>query len=152
MQPIHATGDMDIADRHWGKRAETSYAWRSLLDAGTALAFGSDAPVESISPLLGIHAAVTRRRADGYPGPHGWYPEQRITVSEAVHAYTMGAAYAGGEEALKGSLTPGKVADLVLLDDDIFCIEAMDIQHTEVLATMVGGRFVYQAKPFSIKR
>jgi predicted amidohydrolase YtcJ len=151
MQPIHATGDMDIADRHWGERAETSYAWRSLLDTGTTLAFGSDAPVESISPLLGIHAAVTRRRAEGDPGAEGWYPKQRITVSEAVHAYTMGAAYAGGEEALKGSLAPGKLADLIFLDRDIFCIEAMDIQHAEVLATMVGGRFVYQNRTFSIE-
>ena len=144
MQPIHATGDIDIADLHWGARSATGYAWRSLLDAGTRLAFGSDAPVEDISPLLGIHAAVTRRRANGYPGPEGWYPEQRLTVHEAVYAYTMGAAYASGEETIKGSLTPGKLADLILLDRDIFHIDPMDIQHAQVLATMVGGRFVYR--------
>jgi predicted amidohydrolase YtcJ len=151
MQPIHATSDIDIADLHWGVRAATGYAWRSLLDAGTRLAFGSDAPVEDISPLLGIHAAVTRRRPDGSPGPEGWYPEQRLTVSEAVYAYTMGAAYAGGEEALKGSLIPGKLADLVLLDRDIFQIEPMDILHTHVLATMVGGKFVYQDRRFQVE-
>jgi len=144
MQPIHATGDMHIADKHWGSRAATGYAWRSLLEAGTHLAFGSDAPVEPISPLLGIHAAVTRRRTDGTPGPEGWYPEQRLTVHQAVHAYTLGAAYASGEEALKGSLAPGKLADLVVLDRDIFQIDPARIYETEVVATMIGGRFVYQ--------
>jgi predicted amidohydrolase YtcJ len=143
MQPIHATGDMHIADKHWGARAATGYAWRSLLDAGTHLAFGSDAPVEPISPLLGIHAAVTRRRADGAPGPQGWYPEQRLTVQQAVHAYTLGAAYASGEEALKGSLAPGKLADLVVLDRDIFQIDPAQIRETEVVATMLDGDFVY---------
>lgn len=143
MQPIHATSDIDIANRHWGKRAATGYAWRSLLDAGTVLAFGSDAPVESISPLAGIHAAVTRCRPDGSPDPCGWYPEQRITVAQAVHAYTMGAAYAGGEQDQKGSLTPGKLADLVIMDQDIFTIEPPEIVHTQVLGTIVDGRFVY---------
>lgn len=146
MQPIHATSDIDIADQHWGPRAATSYAWRGLLDTGARLAFGSDAPVEDPSPLLGIHAAVTRRRPDGYPGPKGWYPEQRLTVGEAVYAYTMGAAYASGEEALKGSLSPGKLADLVILDQDIFRIEPADILHTRVLGTMVGGEFVYNGE------
>jgi predicted amidohydrolase YtcJ len=145
MQPIHATGDIDIAERHWGSRSATGYAWRSLLDTGAMLAFGSDAPVEDISPLLGIHAAVTRRRANGDPGPEGWYPEQKLTVHEAVYAYTMGAAYASGEEQLKGSLTAGKLADLVILDRDIFDIDPMDILHTQVHATMVGGKFVYQS-------
>jgi predicted amidohydrolase YtcJ len=144
MQPIHATGDMVIADRYWGERAATGYAWRSLLDAGTRLAFGSDAPVEPLSPLLGIHAAVTRRRTDGAPGPEGWYPEQRLTVRQAVHAYTEGAAYASGEEALKGSLAPGKLADLVVLDHDIFEIDPAHIHETQVVATMLGGEFVYQ--------
>ena len=144
MQPIHATSDMRIADLHWGKRSATSYAWRSLLDAGTHLAFGSDAPVEDPSPLQGIHAAVTRRRPDGSPGPQGWYPEQRITATEAVYAYTMGAAYASGEEMQKGSLTPGKLADLVVLDRDILITDPMDILHTRVLGTMIGGEFVYR--------
>jgi predicted amidohydrolase YtcJ len=143
MQPIHATSDIEIAELHWGGRAETSYAWRGLLRTGTRLAFGSDAPVESLSPLLGIHAAVTRRRRDGFPGPYGWLPEQRLTVSEAVHAYTMGSAYASGEEEIKGSITAGKLADLVVLDRDIFAIDPMDIPQAEVLATIIGGRFVH---------
>lgn len=145
-QPIHATADIDLVERHWGARGATSYAWRSLLSTGTALAFGSDAPVESISPLAGIHAAVTRRRADGYPGPEGWHPEQALSVAQALRAYTVGAAYASGEEQLKGSLRPGKLADLVVLDRDIFQIEPMDIVNTQVLATMVGGQFVYQGE------
>ncbi len=143
MQPIHATADMDIVERYWGARGTTGYAWRSLLDAGAVLAFGSDAPVEDISPLVGIHAAVTRRRANGSPGPEGWYPEQRLTVHEAVYAYTMGAAYASGEEHLKGSLAPGKLADLVILDRDLWAIDPMDILTAQVVATMVGGQFVF---------
>ncbi len=143
MQPIHATSDMDIADRHWGERAAAGYAWRSLLLAGAVLAFGSDAPVEDWSPLRGIHAAVTRRRPDGTPGAEGWYPAQRISVTEAVHAYTMGAAWAGGEEQIKGSLMSGKLADLVVLDRDIWAVDPMDIGQTQVVGTMVGGQWVY---------
>ena len=91
-----------------------------------------------------IHAAVTRRRADGSPDPEGWYPEQRLTVTEAVHAYTAGPAYASGEEAIKGSLTPGKRADLVVLSRDIFAIDPMELLHTEVVATLLDGEFVYR--------
>ena len=94
MQPIHATSDMLIADKYWGKRSSGAYAWRTQLNANARLAFGSDSPVESFNPFLGIHAAVTRRRADGSPSPDGWYSEQRLTVTEAVHGFTMGAAYA----------------------------------------------------------
>lgn len=146
MQPVHATADIDLVERHWGTRGTTSYAWRGLLQAGTVLAFGSDAPVESISPLVGIHAAVTRRRANGYPGPKGWYPEQALTVGQALHAYTLGPAYASGEEQLKGSLRPGKLADLVVLDRDLYHIDPMQIVDTQVVATMVGGRFVYESE------
>jgi predicted amidohydrolase YtcJ len=145
-QPIHATADIDLVERYWGARGATSYAWRSLLEEGTVLAFGSDAPVESISPLVGIHAAVTRRRANGYPGPKGWHPEQSLTVGQAVRAYTMGAAYASGEERLKGSLRAGKLADLAVLDRDIFSIDPMEILQAQVVATVVGGRFVYQSE------
>lgn len=143
MQPIHATQDMVLADRCWGTRCATAYAWRSLLDTGAVLAFGSDAPVEDPEVLKGIHAAVTRRRPDGSPDPEGWYPEQRLDVEEAVRAYTAGAAFAGGEEAIKGTLSPGKLADLVVLSHDIFTIEPMAILETEVVATMLDGAFVY---------
>ncbi|MGA9348558.1 MAG: amidohydrolase [Anaerolineae bacterium] len=149
MQPIHATSDMEMVKRHWGEeRARGAYAWRSLLDAGTILAFGSDCPVETLDPLVGIHAAATRRRADGSPGPEGWHPGERITVEDAVRAYTVGAAYASGEEREKGSITPGKLADLVVLSQDIFAIPPMAILETEVEATILDGQFVYRRKEF----
>ena len=143
MQPIHATQDCEMAERYWGDRCASGYAWRSLLEAGTVLAFGSDCPVEDLNPFVGIHAAVTRRRADGFPGPQGWYPRQRLTVEEAVRAYTLGAAYAAGLEDRLGSLSPGKLADLIVLDRDIFACDPMAIGKTQVVATMIGGRFVY---------
>ncbi|MGQ9599977.1 MAG: amidohydrolase [Anaerolineae bacterium] len=145
MQPIHATSDMDMAERYWGRRCQLAYAWRSLLDVGTTLAFGSDCPVETLDPLAGVHAAVTRRRADGRPGPEGWIPSQRITVAEAVYAYTMGAAYAAGEAHLKGSICPGKLADLVVLSHDIFNIEPREILQTHVEMTVLDGQIVYRS-------
>jgi predicted amidohydrolase YtcJ len=144
MQPIHATSDMLMADKYWGTRSSGAYAWRTQLNAGARLAFGSDSPVESFNPFLGIHAAVTRRRTDGSPHPDGWYPAQRLAVDEAVHGFTMGAAYASYDETRKGSLTPGKLADLIVLDRDIFEINPMEIAETQVLATMINGQFVWQ--------
>ncbi|MFN2225344.1 MAG: amidohydrolase [Anaerolineae bacterium] len=144
MQPIHATSDMEMAERYWGARCALAYAWRSVLQAGGALAFGSDCPVETLDPLAGIHAAVTRRRADGSPGSEGWIPGQRLSVVEAVRAYTLGAAQASGEERLKGSLVPGKLADLVVLSHDIFEIEPMEIVEARVAMTVLGGRIVYE--------
>lgn len=143
MQPIHATSDMELAERHWGRRTARAYAWRSLIQAGTTLAFGSDCPVEPIGPLRGIYAAVTRRREDGAP-PGGWYPEQCLTVQEAVQAYTLGSAMASGEAHLKGSITPGKVADMAVLSRDIFRVPAEEILNTVVDITMVGGRIVHR--------
>ena len=146
MQPTHATSDMLMADKYWGKRCAGAYAWRTQLDAGAVLAFGSDCPVEKIDPLLGIHAAVTRRRADGSPAPEGWYPEQRLTVEEAVRAFTWSAAYAAGQENRIGSISPGKLADFTVLNRDIFSIEPMDILNTHVDATIIDGRFVWRAE------
>jgi len=147
MQPIHATSDMRMAERYWGERCVGAYAWRTQLQAGAVLAFGSDCPVEPLAPLLGIHAAVTRRRADGAPGPEGWYPQQRLAVEEAVRGFTWGAAYAGYMEDRLGTLAPGKLADLVVLSEDIFRIDPMDILKTEVLATLIGGRFFHSSLP-----
>ncbi len=144
MQPIHATSDMLISNRYWGKRSAGAYAWRTQLDAGALLAFGSDAPVENFNPFWGIHAAVTRRRADGSPGLEGWYPEQRLTVAEAVRGFTLGAAYAGYMEDRLGSLTPGKLADLIVLDRDIFTCDPMEIIDTQVLGTMVEGEWKWR--------
>ncbi|MCX7040828.1 MAG: amidohydrolase [Spirochaetes bacterium] len=145
MQPLHATSDMLIADRHWGARCAGAYAWRSLLQSGARLAFGSDCPVEIPDPLAGIHAAVTRRRADGSPGPDGWRPEQKLTVEEAVRAYTVGAAYAAGRERERGQIASGMLADLTVLDRDIFAIEPHAIRETKVSATVVDGIFVHRA-------
>lgn len=143
MQPVHATSDMVIAERHWGARCTGAYAWKSLLDAGTALAFGSDCPVEVADPLVGIHAAVTRRRADGSPGPDGWRPEQRLTVEQALRCYTRGAACAAGRETDLGSIAPGKLADFTVLDRDILAVEPHDIRSVKVSATVVGGTMVF---------
>jgi predicted amidohydrolase YtcJ len=146
MQPIHCTQDMRMADAHWGERSRLAYAWRSLADSGAVLAFGSDAPVESPNVLAGIHAAVTRRRADGSPGPEGWYPEQRLSVAEALHAYTAGAAYSVHQEAVQGRIVPGMLADFVVLSDDIFAVHPMALLETEVVATVVDGAVVYGAE------
>ncbi|MGD8903417.1 MAG: amidohydrolase [Anaerolineae bacterium] len=143
MQPLHATSDMEMAERYWGRRCDLAYAWRSVLDSGAQLAFGSDCPVETLDPLPGIHAAVTRRRADGSPGPDGWISHQRLSVSEAVHAYTTGAAQASGEAHLKGSLSAGKLADVVILSHDIFAIEPMEILDTSVEMTIFDGQIVF---------
>ncbi len=144
MQPIHATSDMYMADKHWGKRAASSYNWRMQLDQGTLLAFGSDAPVETINPFLGLHAAVTRRRQDGTPGPMGWRSENngRLTVQEALQAYTVGPAFAAGLEDKLGKLIPGYLSDLLVLNQDIFSVDPMEIATTKPEAVMIGGNWV----------
>ena len=144
MQPIHCTQDIVYADANWGARSRLAYAWSSLLSTGAVLAFGSDAPVETPDILQGIYAAVARRRADGFPGEEGWYPEECVTVAEAVYAYTMGAAYSSGEETIKGSLTEGKLADITILDQNIFTGNPAAILETGISATIVGGEIVYE--------
>jgi predicted amidohydrolase YtcJ len=143
VQPLHATDDMAMVDRACGQRAQWAYAFRHLLDAGTILALGSDCPVASPNPFWGIHAAVTRQRQDGTPAG-GWHPIQRLTVAEAVWGYTLGAAYASGQAARQGSLSPGKLADLIVLDRDIFSIPPGDIPDTEVWLTIFDGRIVHR--------
>lgn len=146
VQPVHATSDMTLVDRYWGKeRAAGAYAFRSLLDAGTKLVFGSDGPIEPHSPLIGIHAAVTRRRRDGTPGPEGWQGQECIAVAKAVDAYTYWPAFAAGEERYRGSIAAGKVADLVVLSENIFDIEAMRIAQTRIEKVMLDGQMVWQA-------
>jgi hypothetical protein len=145
MQPIHALADHDLADRWWGRRARTAYAWHSLGEAGARLAFGSDAPVETLDVFAGIHAAVTRQTPAGEPRD-GWWPEQRIAVAQAIEAYTLGAAWATGQEDVQGSLTVGKYADLIVLDRDPFTIPASELWQVRVLATMIGGQWVWQAQ------
>lgn len=142
MQPIHATSDMLMADRYWGERAAYSYAWRTLLEHNAVLAFGSDAPVESPNPFWGLHSAVTRRRLDGMPGPDGWYPSQKLSLYEALNAYTNGAAYMAGMEDRLGKLAPGFLADLLILDSDPFDCPLEQLQDIRPLGTLIGGEWV----------
>ena len=145
MQPTHATSDMFMADQYWGERASLSYAWQTQLELGARLAFGSDAPVESPNPFLGLHAAVTRQRADGSPGPDGWYPQQRLSLQEAIAGYTLGAAYAAGVEYRAGKLAPGYLADLITLTKDPFKVPPADLLDMKPSGTMVGGEWVWQS-------
>jgi predicted amidohydrolase YtcJ len=146
MQPYHAIDDGRWAQTMLGaERIRSSYAWKSLLDAGAALAFGSDWPVAPLDPMTGIYAATTRRTLDG-KNPNGWIPEQSITVAQAVHAYTVGSAFAEHQEAVKGSIEPGKLADLVVLSDDIFAIRPEAIEKTRVDMTILDGKVVYERK------
>lgn len=145
MQPTHATSDMPWAATRVGNdRLVGAYAWRTLLDSGASLAFGSDFPVESADPLWGIYAAVTRTDHEGNP-PGRWMPEQKLTVDEAVRAFTSGAAYASFEEAETGTIEVGKRADLTVLDRDVLSIAPAEILQTRPALTIVRGRVVYEA-------
>ncbi|MGD2026238.1 MAG: amidohydrolase [Anaerolineales bacterium] len=144
MQPIHATSDIEMADTGWGERARYAYAWRSLLDTGTRLSFGSDAPVDSPNPFHGLYAAITRRKPDGHPGTEGWYPQERIRLEEAFQAYTNGAAYTAGLEESLGMLAPGYLADLLVLDQDPFTLPPEELREVLPAATMLGGEWVYR--------
>ena len=142
VQPIQMVDDIELVERAIGERGRWTYAFRTLLDSGTVLALGSDCPVASPNPFWGIHAAVTRQRRDGSP-PEGWYPEQRLTVAEAVAGYTLGPAYASGQLDRLGSLSPGKLADLVVLDRDIFAVPPSEICDTQAVMTVFDGEIVY---------
>jgi predicted amidohydrolase YtcJ len=143
MQPYHAIDDGRWAEKRLGhERARSSYAWRSMLDAGAPLAFGSDWPVAPLSPILGIYAAVTRATLDS-KHPEGWFREQRLTVEEALRAYTRGSAYAAFQEDEKGTLAPGKLGDVVVLSDNLFTIPPAKIKDAHAVMTIVGGRIVY---------
>lgn len=143
MQPIHATSDMEMADRYWGKRAQTAYAWRSLWDNHTRIIFGSDAPVESPNPFWGLHAAITRQAITS-PSEKSWYPQERLTLEEAIQSYTIHPAYAAGMEHQLGKLIPGFLADLIILDEDPYKLPAQDIYFIQPVATMIGGEWVWR--------
>jgi predicted amidohydrolase YtcJ len=146
MQPTHATSDMNMAeDRIGSERLRGAYAWRRLLDQGTRIAGGSDFPVESDNPFFGLHAAVTRRDHAGRPAG-GWHPEQAMTLLEAFRAFTLDAAYAEHWEQRIGSLEPGKWADFILVDRDLFKIPPADIWRIQVEETWVGGQRVHRAR------
>jgi len=145
MQPYHAIDDGRWAEKVIGaERSKTTYAFRSLIDAGARVTFGSDWYVAPATPIEGIYAAVTRRTIDG-ANPEGWVPQQKITVEEALRAYTLDAAYASFEEDIKGTIKVGMLADLVLLDRDLTVIAPETISETQVLATIVGGKIVYSS-------
>ena len=144
MQPYHAIDDGRWAEKRIGKeRAKTTYAFRSLLDSGATLAFGTDWTVAPLNPILSVYGAVTRRTLDG-KNPNGWVPEQKISVEEAVRAYTVGSAYAEFQDTVKGTITPGKLADLVILSRDIFTIDPKEIENVKVVMTIMDGRVVYE--------
>lgn len=146
MQPTHCTSDMRWVDERVGpERAKGAYAWASLLKSGARIVGGSDFPVESQNPFLGIYAAVTRQNLEGQP-PEGWHAEQRMTREQALRAYTLDAAYAAFEENVKGSLAPGKFADFVVIDRDIMTCPPREIADTRVLMTVIGGDAVYKVK------
>jgi predicted amidohydrolase YtcJ len=144
MQPYHCIDDGRWCEARIGaERCKGTYAFRSLLNSGATLAFGSDWTVAPLDPMTGVYAAVTRRTLDD-KNPDGWYPEQKLTVEETIHAYTVGSAYAEFTETVKGTLTPGKLADVVMLDQDIFKINPVEIMNTHVLLTVMDGRVVYE--------
>jgi len=146
MQPAHATSDIQVAERLWGARCRTAYAWQALKSAGTVLAFGSDAPVEPLNPWPGIHAAVTRQRPDGTP-EEGWYPSQRLSLADTLHACCIGPAMASGETGIKGMLAPGMLADLAILAVDPFANRPEDLHAVTVNMTIVGGKVLFERRP-----
>jgi predicted amidohydrolase YtcJ len=144
VQFSHAPSDRDIADRAWGERTSRAYAWRSLLDAGARVANGSDAPIEELDPLAGIVAGVLRT-LDDRPA---WHPEQAVTVEEAFHATCVSPAWLSRDERRRGKLLPGWLADLVVLDRDPFAIPPEELPEVQVVATMLGGRWVHNPPPW----
>ena len=147
MQPYHAIDDGRWAEKRIGpERIKTTYAFKTLLDKGVRLAFGTDWSVAPLNPLLGLYAATTRATLDGR-NPNGWVPEQKISIEQAVTAYTVGSAFAEFQERDKGTLARGKLADLVILSADIFSIPAVQLKDTQVLTTIVGGTVIHQRQP-----
>lgn len=146
MQPTHATSDMGWAETRVGpERIKGAYAWRTVLQSGGRLAFGSDFPVEFVNPFFGIYSAVTRQDHSGNP-PGGWYPAQRLTLAEAIRGFTSDAAYAAFEEGSRGTIEAGKLADFTIVDGDFYTMPSSDLWKAKVRATVVGGKVVYSGK------
>jgi predicted amidohydrolase YtcJ len=146
VQPYHAIDDGRFAESRIGRdRSSRTYAFRTFLDHGVRLALGTDWEVAPLDPMQTLYAAVTRATLDG-KNPNGWFPEQKLTIAEAVEAYTLGSAYAEFQDQQKGSISPGKLADMVLLSDDLFTIRPEEIRNVKVLKTFVGGKIVWERK------
>jgi predicted amidohydrolase YtcJ len=144
MQPTHATSDMYWAEQRLGPdRIRGAYAWRTLLNAHARLALGSDFPVESVNPFFGIHAAVTRQDHKGWPAG-GWRPSEKLTLAEAIRGFTSDAAYAAFEEKSRGTIEVGKLADLTIIDGDLYALAPSELFKTKVKMTVVGGEVVYE--------
>ncbi len=133
-----------MAAAYWGDRTSCAYAPKAQFDQGSLVIFGSDAPVESPNPWLGIHAAVTRRQVDGAPGPDGWHPEERVSVGQALAAYTVNPARAAGREKSQGKLASGYCADLIVLDTNPYSCPAAALPGIQPLGTMAAGKWVYR--------
>jgi predicted amidohydrolase YtcJ len=147
MQPTHQTSDRLMAEKRLGlSRVKCAYAWRSMLRTGAKLAFGTDFPVESPNPFPGLAAAISRQDINDEP-PGGWFPEERLSFEQALHAYTRGAAYAGFAEDRIGSLEPGKWADFVIVDRDISKATVPELYRTQALETWVAGKKVWSRAP-----
>ena len=151
-QPLHAYPNENVLQvwaRNAGpERTQRAWVWRSVESSGGVLAFGSDWPVVTLNPWPGVQNALTRRTQEGNP-PDGFVPQERISLDDAIKAYTLGAAFAGHREKTEGSLEPGKLADLIMISQDLFKVAPSEIANTEVLFTMVGGKIVYQAKEWA---
>ncbi len=149
LQPCHIPGDIAAAERYWGGRCRCAYPIKSLLSAGATLAFGSDAPVETVNPLAGIYAATARRTLDGRP-PGGWYrKEEGITVAQAIRAYTLGPAAATGETHVKGRLAPGYLADIAVLPGNVTRLRGRGLLAVKPELVILGGRIVYRRRPYA---
>jgi predicted amidohydrolase YtcJ len=145
MQPTHATSDMYWAeDRVGPERIKGAYAWRTVLNSGGRLALGSDFPVEDVNPFFGIYAAVTRQDQKGWPAG-GWYPDQRLTLAEAIRGFTKDAAYAAFEENSRGTIEPGKLADLTIVEGDLYAMPQSELFKAKVRYTVVGGEIIYRS-------
>jgi predicted amidohydrolase YtcJ len=145
MQPTHCISDKKFCEKRIGpERAKGAYAWKSLIDAGSTLAFGTDYQVEPLNPMEGLYAAVTRKERFGEEG-NGWYPEQKISMEEAIKYYTLGSAYAQFMEDRKGMIKPGYLADIVITDRDLTTIAESEIMKTKVDYTITGGAIVYES-------
>jgi predicted amidohydrolase YtcJ len=144
MQPTHATSDMYWAEARVGpERIKGAYAWRTVLSSGARLALGSDFPVEAVNPFFGIYAAVTREDQKHWPAG-GWYPEQKLTLAEAIRGFTKDAAFAAFEEDSRGTIEPGKLADFTIVEGDLYAMPPQDLFKVKVKMTVVGGQVVWK--------